>query len=62
MTTLLYGTTAGAIFGLVAIAPMFNMSFPDKRAAIAAAFIERFAIGLVVALVVVPWPSTLPAS
>ena len=57
MTTLLYGTTAGAIFGLVAAAPMVTMSFPNKRAAIAAAFIERFAIGLVIALVVAPWPS-----
>jgi hypothetical protein len=36
---------------------MFKMSFPDKRAAIAAAFIERFTIGLVIALVALPWPS-----
>jgi hypothetical protein len=35
---------------------MFKMSFTDKRAAISAAFIERFSIGLVIALVSVPWP------
>jgi hypothetical protein len=36
---------------------MFKMQFADKRAAISAAFIERFSIGLVIALVSLPWPS-----
>jgi len=35
---------------------MFRMSFTDKPAAITAAFVERFAIALVIALVVLPWP------
>jgi hypothetical protein len=35
---------------------MFTMTFSDKRAAISAAFIERFAIALVIALVALPWP------
>jgi len=39
MTHLAYGITAGAVFGLVAIGPMFKMSFSDKRAAITAAFV-----------------------
>ena len=56
MTALSFGIVAGLVFGALAIAPMFTMSFADKRAAITAAFIERFAIALVVALVALPWP------
>jgi hypothetical protein len=56
MTNLAYGVVAGASLGLLAIAPMFKMSFADKRAAIIAAFVERFTIGLVIALVALPWP------
>jgi hypothetical protein len=57
LTPLTYGLTAGIVFGAVAVAPMFRMMFPDKRAAISAAFVERFSIGLVIALVDTPWPS-----
>jgi len=32
------------------------MQFPDKRAAISAAFINRFAIGLLIPLVTLPTP------
>ena len=56
MTPLSFGVAAGLVFGALAIAPMFKMSFPDKRAAITAAFVERFAIALVIALVALPWP------
>ena len=56
MTPLTYGLFSGGVLGALAIGPMFKMSFPDKRAAIAAAFIERFSIGVVIALVAVPWP------
>jgi hypothetical protein len=56
MTALTYGIVSGAALGAIAIAPMFRMTFPDKRAAITAAFIERFALGLVVALVALSWP------
>ena len=57
MTPLTYGLMAGVLFGAIAVAPMFGMTFTDKRAAISAAFIERFSIGLVIALVDTPWPS-----
>lgn len=57
MTNITYGVVAGLAFGGLAIAPMFRMSFADKRAAIAAAFIERFTIGVVISLVAVPWAS-----
>ena len=56
MTPLSFGVAAGLVFGALAIVPMFKMSFPDKRAAITAAFVERFAIALVIALVGLPWP------
>jgi hypothetical protein len=56
MTNLAYGVVSGVVFGALAVGPMFKMSFTDKRAAISAAFIERFSIGLVIALVSVPWP------
>ena len=56
MNALSFGLAAGVVFGALAIAPMFKMTFPDKRAAISAAFIERFAIALVIALVALPWP------
>lgn len=57
MTHLTYGLVSGTLLGALAIGPMFKMTFPDKRAAIAAAFIERLSIGLVIALVSLPWPS-----
>src|SRR4030095_9782883 len=55
MTNIVYGAISGAALGALAIGPMFKMSFPDKRAAILAAFIERFTIGLVISLVALPW-------
>ena len=57
MTHLTYGLVSGTIFGAVAIGPMFKMTFADKRAAISAAFIERFGIGLVISLVSLPYPA-----
>ena len=56
MNALFFGLAAGLAFGALAIAPMLRMTFQDKRAAIAAAFIERFAIALVIALVGLPLP------
>jgi hypothetical protein len=57
MSNLLQGVIAGAILGAVSVAMMIPMSFPDKRAALLAAFINRFAIGLVIGCVTMPgWP------
>ena len=51
------GVIGGLIFGAASVAMMLPMSFPDKRAALLAAFIDRFAIGLVIGCVVLPgWP------
>ena len=35
---------------------MLPMTFPDKKAAIAAAFIARFAIGFAIGAARLPWP------
>jgi hypothetical protein len=45
------------VFGAISVAMMLPMSFPDKRAALLAAFINRFAIGLVIGCATLPnWP------
>ncbi|MFL6513892.1 MAG: hypothetical protein ACJ8M1_02590 [Chthoniobacterales bacterium] len=60
MTPLLKGLISGLIFGAVDVALMLPMSFPDKRTALVAAFLSRFGIGLVIALVNLPtWPGWL---
>ena len=51
------GLISGFIFGAVSVAMMLPMSFPDKRTALLAAFINRFAIGLVIGFITLPaWP------
>jgi hypothetical protein len=57
MSNLMSGVISGIIFGGVSVAMMLPMSFPDKRTALLAAFINRFAIGLVIGCVTLPgWP------
>ncbi len=51
------GLISGLVFGAVSVAMMLPMSFPDKRTALIAAFLNRFAIGLVIGCVTLPgWP------
>ena len=54
MNSLLLGILLGILFAGVAIAPMFKMTFSDKRAAILGAFINRFMIGVLI-------PNSLPS-
>ena len=56
MAKLTAGVVAGIAFGVVAVLTMLPLSFPDKRTALVAAFISRFAIGFVVANIQLPWP------
>jgi hypothetical protein len=51
-----WGVIAGLGFGAVSVGMMLPMSFPDKRAALLGAFSDRFAIGLVIGCVRLPWP------
>ena len=57
MSHVAYGLLAGALFGAVAAGSMVRLSFPDKRAAISAAFIDRFGIGFVIGVANLSWPS-----
>ena len=53
------GVIAGLIFGALTVGLMAQMAFPDKTAALSAAFVERFAIGAVIGCVQLPWPGWL---
>ena len=59
MSPVALGITCGAVFGAVAVGMMVPMTFPDKRAALSAAFLNRFAIGFVICVVALSWPSWL---
>jgi len=57
MSPLSFGVLAGLGFGVVAVAMMLPLQFPDKRAALLCAFFNRFAIGLLIPLVQLPVPA-----
>ena len=59
MSHLAYGLLAGALFGALSVALMLPMSFSDRRTALTAAFLDRFAIGLVIGVVDLSWPGWL---
>ena len=53
------GVVAGLIFGALTVGLMLRMSFPNKKAALGAAFVERFAIGVVIGCVELALPGWL---
>jgi len=48
MSRLLLGTVSGVVFGMIAVASMIPLTFPDRRTAFLAAFLSRFAIGVLI--------------
>jgi hypothetical protein len=56
MSSLSIGVLGGVIFGVVAVLGMLPLEFPDKRAALTAAFLNRFAIGFAIGAAQLPWP------
>jgi hypothetical protein len=56
MSAPMLGLVAGLVFGAISVGLMMPMSFRDKPAALTAAFVERFAIGLVIGCVQLSWP------
>jgi hypothetical protein len=56
MSRITLGVICGLMFGAIDIGIMLPMSFPDKRSAIAAAFIARFGVGFVIGAARLPWP------
>jgi hypothetical protein len=59
MSRLLLGVICGLAYGALAAASMLPLSFPDKRAALVGAFINRFSIGCVIGASALPWPGWL---
>jgi hypothetical protein len=53
------GVVCGLVFGSLAVAVMIPMTFSDRTAAMLGAFVNRFAIGLVIGTVRLPWPGWL---
>jgi hypothetical protein len=56
MSRILLGIFCGLVFGAIDIGIMLSMTFPDKKAAITAAFIARFGIGFAIGAARLPWP------
>jgi hypothetical protein len=56
MSTIGWGAVAGLIFGALSAGLMIPMRFPDKRAALLGAFLNRFAVGFVIGCVRLQWP------
>ena len=48
MSRLTFGVFAGLIYGALSAASMLPLTFPDKRAALLGAFLNRLAIGVVI--------------
>jgi hypothetical protein len=59
MSRLALGTICGLVYGLLSAASMLPLTFPDKRAALLGAFINRFSIGFVIGAIALPWPGWL---
>ena len=65
MSRILLGLICGVVYGALSAASMLPLQFPDKRAALTGAFINRLSIGIVIgialgspevrALVARPW-------
>src|SRR5688500_14845341 len=56
MSRILLGTSCGLAYGASSAASMIPISFPDKRAALSGAFVNRFAIGFVTGAARLPLP------
>jgi hypothetical protein len=58
MNSIALGLLGGIAFGVVDVLLMLPMQFPDKRTALIAAFLSRFAIGFLIPLckLPLPWP------
>ena len=52
MPRLALGLLAGVLYGVLSAASMLPLQFPDKRAALLGAFLNRLALGVVVGAVV----------
>ena len=56
MSRLKLGMICGVVYGALSAASMIPLQFPDKRAALAGAFLNRFSIGFVIGAARLPMP------
>jgi hypothetical protein len=56
MPKLILGIICGVVYGLFSVATMIPLEFPDKKAAMLGAFINRFSIGFVIGIATLPLP------
>jgi hypothetical protein len=56
MSRILLGSICGLIYGALSAASMIPLEFPDKKAALLGAFLNRFSIGFVTGAVRLPLP------
>lgn len=56
MTKIRLGAACGLVYGAASAASMLPLEFSDKRAALAGAFLNRFAIGFVIGIARTKWP------
>ena len=56
MSRLLLGSICGLVFGILVVLMMLPMEFPDKRAALIGAFLNRFGVGFVIGAARLPLP------
>ncbi|MES9684926.1 hypothetical protein CN514_12100 [Bacillus sp. AFS001701] len=54
MNSIYLGIISGFIFGLISVLIMLPMKFEDKRIAIISSFINRFTIGFLISVTVLP--------
>jgi hypothetical protein len=59
MSKLVLGGICGVVWGALSAASMVPLEFPDKRAALLGAFLNRFAIGFVLGVARLPVSSWL---
>jgi hypothetical protein len=57
MSRLMLGSICGLVWGALSAASMIPLQFPDKRAALLGAFLNRFAIGFVIGAARLPMPN-----
>ena len=59
MSKILLGIVCGIVFGIVSVATMIPLKMPDRRAAMAGAFVNRFGVGFVIGATNLPLPTWL---
>ena len=59
MSKIFLGIVCGILFGVVSVATMIPLKLPDKRTAMAGAFVNRFGVGFVIGATNLPLPTWL---